>query len=76
MGKMCDTWNSTCTATSRLCDQWTNICKVSLQVCVGGAPIMGENAPGWFMKCLWENQPGKDIRQQLMDGKYQHIYTV
>ncbi|KAI8050423.1 PLC-like phosphodiesterase [Syncephalis plumigaleata] len=68
MGEVCDTWNKTCTTTSRLCDQWTNICKVPLQACAGSVPIICENAPEWFMKCLWENQPGKDIGQQLMDG--------
>ncbi|KAI9596745.1 PLC-like phosphodiesterase [Syncephalis fuscata] len=68
LGKVCDTWGKTCTATSRLCDGWTDICKVPLQACSGSAPIICNNAPEWFMKCLWENQPGKDIKQQLADG--------
>ncbi|RKP25602.1 PLC-like phosphodiesterase [Syncephalis pseudoplumigaleata] len=69
-------WRERCRTSSENCKnkippwlgRWTHICKVPLQACAGSMPIICENAPQWFTRCLWENQPGKDIGQQLIDG--------
>ncbi|KAF9093248.1 hypothetical protein BGX23_003524 [Mortierella sp. AD031] len=55
-------------STETFCLGWEQICTSSLEVCTLWGSACLEVIPDFAMPCLWENQPGHSIAQQLNDG--------
>ncbi|KAG0258058.1 hypothetical protein BGZ95_005066 [Linnemannia exigua] len=65
---LCGAFTSACQSTETVCLGWEQICTNSLEVCLLWGSACLEVIPNWAMPCLWENQPGHSIAQQLSDG--------
>ncbi|KAG0197842.1 hypothetical protein BGX28_008653 [Mortierella sp. GBA30] len=65
---LCGAFSSTCEATEQFCLGWEQICTSSVDVCELWGSACSQVIPGWAITCLWENQPGHTVAQQLSDG--------
>ncbi|KAG9072084.1 hypothetical protein KI688_006308 [Linnemannia hyalina] len=65
---LCGAFTSACQSTETVCLGWEQICTSSLDVCLLWGSACLEVIPAAALPCLWENQPGHTITQQLTDG--------
>ncbi|KAF9955467.1 hypothetical protein BGZ72_003734 [Mortierella alpina] len=65
---LCGAFSSTCEVTEQFCLGWEQICTSSVEVCELWGSTCEEIIPDWAILCLWENQPGHSVAQQLADG--------
>ncbi|KAG0245382.1 hypothetical protein BGW41_000009 [Actinomortierella wolfii] len=65
---LCGAFSSVCESTEQFCLGWEQICTSSVQVCTLWGSACLDVVPQWLLPCLWENQPGHPIAQQLADG--------
>ncbi|KAF9281404.1 hypothetical protein BGZ88_011623 [Linnemannia elongata] len=65
---LCGAFTSACQSTETVCLGWEQICTSSLDVCLLWGSACLEVIPAAALPCLWENQPGHTIAQQLTDG--------
>ncbi|KAG0258142.1 hypothetical protein BG011_003510 [Mortierella polycephala] len=65
---LCGAFTSVCESTEQFCLGWEQICTSSIEVCTLWGSACLQLIPDWAVPCLWENQPGHPISQQLTDG--------
>ncbi|KAF9968354.1 hypothetical protein BGZ70_004753 [Mortierella alpina] len=65
---LCGAFSSTCEVTEQFCLGWEQICTSSVEVCELWGSTCEDIIPDWAILCLWENQPGHSVAQQLADG--------
>ncbi|ORZ14842.1 PLC-like phosphodiesterase [Lobosporangium transversale] len=65
---LCGAFSSVCESTEQFCLGWEQICTSSLEVCTLWGSACLDVIPNWAVPCLWDNQPGHPILQQLNDG--------
>ncbi|KAF8972834.1 hypothetical protein BGZ46_010027 [Entomortierella lignicola] len=65
---LCGAFTSVCEGTEQVCLGWEQICTDSLDVCTLWGSACFDVIPDWAIECLWENQPGHTVTQQLNDG--------
>ncbi|KAF9921258.1 hypothetical protein FBU30_008731 [Linnemannia zychae] len=65
---LCGAFSSVCESTETICLGWEQVCTSSLDVCLLWGSACLDVIPAAALPCLWENQAGHTIAQQLNDG--------